>query len=129
MKYATIAARSILGLLFLVFGAMYFFNPMEMPLPKGHATAFMGALAGSGYLGAIKIVEFIGGALTLSGRYTPTGLLFLGPVIVNIVFFDLFMLKTLDPAGLVVALLGLFVLYAYRRNFLPLLTCGCGTKA
>ena len=122
MKIAIIITRSLLGLVFVVFGVLYFVSPMDMGL-EGAAAAFMAALAGSGYLGAVKVVEIIGGALTLSGRYTPTGLLFLGPVIVNIVFFDIFMLKAFDPPGVAVAALALFLLYAYRKNFAGVLCC------
>ncbi len=60
---------------FLLFGINYFAPFLgDMPKMEGHAAAFIGALAGSGYLGAIKVIEIIGGALTISGRYTPSDL-------------------------------------------------------
>ena len=94
-----------------------------MPDLEGHAAAFMGALFASGYLGAVKVIEIIGGALTLSGRYTPTGLLLLGPVIVNINLFDIFMVRAFNPLGVAVAAFSIFLLYAYRKNFAGLLCC------
>ena len=94
-----------------------------MPKMEGHAAAFMGALAGSGYLGAVKVIEIIGGALTISGRYTPTGLLLLGPVIVNIALYHLFMDNSGIGMAAVLGVLSLFLLYAYRKNFAGLLCC------
>jgi putative oxidoreductase len=128
MKYATIAARSILGLIFLLSGVMFFIAPMEMKL-EGHAAAFMGALAGSGYLGAVKVVEIIGGALTISGRYTPTGLLMLGPIVVNIALYHVFMDRSGIPMAIALGVLSLFLLYAYRKNFAGILCCkSCGAS-
>ena len=124
MKYATIAIRSLLGLIFVVFGSNYFFNfPPPMPKMEGPPAEFMGAMIATGYLGAVKVVEIIGGLLTLSGRYTTLGLLFLGPEIVNIMFFDIFMAKAFNPPGLAVAAFSLFLLYAYRKNFAGILCC------
>jgi putative oxidoreductase len=57
----------------------------------------------------------------LIGRYVPLGLTLLGPVIVNILLFHIF----LDPSGLpmaiVVAALALFLLWRHRSNFAALL--------
>jgi putative oxidoreductase len=125
MKYSTIAARSLLGLIFVVFGANYFIGFLEMPKMEGPPAAFMGALVTSGYLTVVKVLEILGGALALSGRYTPVGLLILGPIIVNIVLFDVFLAKAFNPLGFVVTALSLFLLYAYRKNFLPIL---CASK-
>ena len=121
MKYATIAARSLLGLIFVVFGANHFIGFLEMPKMEGPPAAFMGALFTSGYLTVVKVLEILGGALTLSGRYTPAGLLILGPIVVNIALFDVFLAKAFNPLGFAVAVLSLFLLYAHRKNFLPIL--------
>ena len=129
MKYATIIIRSLLGLIFVVFGANYFFPFLEMPPMEGHAGAFMGAMFASGYLGAVKVVEIIGGLLTLSGRYTTLGLLFLGPVIVNINLFDIYMVKAFNPLGVAVAAFSLFLVYVHRKNFLALICPGGSCKA
>ena len=117
MNYATIAACSLLGLIFVVFGVNYFLKFLPMPDLEGHAAAFMGALFASGFLLVVKVIEIVGGALTLSGRYTPFGLLLLGPVVVNIVLFDIFQMKAFNPAGFLVAVLSVFLLIRYRKNF------------
>ena len=129
MKYATIATRSLLGIIFVVFGANYFFKFIPIPPSEGPPAQFMGALFVTGFLAVIKVLEIIGGLLTLSGRFTPLGLLILGPIVVNIVLFDLLLAKAFNPLGAAVAAFSLFLLYAYRKNFLPILSGSLEAKA
>ena len=88
---------------------------------QGLTGQFIGALFGSGYIYAIAGVQVIGGLLLLIGRFVPLGLALLGPVIVNIMLYHIF----LDPSGLGMAIfisvLALFLLWAYRDRFAPLL--------
>jgi putative oxidoreductase len=123
MKIATIIARILLGLIFLVFGLNVFFNFIPMPPPpKNEAGAFIGALFSSGYLYAIKCFEISGGLLLLIGRKVPLGLTLVGPVIVNILFYDIFLDHTGLPMGIIVGALALFLLYRYRSAFAGLLS-------
>jgi putative oxidoreductase len=122
MKIANIIARTLLGLIFVVFGLNAFFNFIPLPPPKGElAGEFMKALLVSHYFYAVKCFEISGGLLLLSGRYTALGLTLVGPVIVNILFFHTF----LDPSGLpmaiVLAVLALFLLWFHRQAFAGLL--------
>jgi putative oxidoreductase len=124
MKIATIISRILLGLVFFVFGWAVFFPhliPMP-PLPKNEAGAFMGALFSSGYLYAIKCFEIAGGFLLLIGKKVPLGLTLVGPVLVNILFYDIFLDHTGLPMGIVLAVLALFLLWAYRKAFAGLLS-------
>ncbi len=68
----------------------------------------------------MKVCELTGGLLMLSGRFTPVGLLFLGPIILNILFFDVFMAKAFNPVSSLAAVLALFLLWANRERFAPL---------
>ena len=118
MKTTTIIARSLLGLIFVVFGLNVFLHFIPMPPPQGAlAGDFLKALFLSRYLYVVAVLQIAGGALCLIGKYVPLGLLLLGPVIVNILLFHVL----LDPAGLplalVVSVLGLFVLFANRAAF------------
>ena len=123
MKIATIIARVLLGLVFLVFGLNAFLHFMPMPPPpKNEAGAFLGALFSSGYLYAIKCFEISGGLLLLIGRKVPLGLTLVGPVIVNILFYDIFLDHTGLPMGIIVGALALFLLYRYRSAFAGLLS-------
>jgi len=122
MRIATIIARVLLGLMFVVFGANILvpFIPMP-PLPATLAGDFSKALMQSHYIYVVGLLQLVGGLLLLIGRYVPLGLTLLGPVVVNIVLFHTF----LDPKGLpiaiVVAVLSLFLLWRYRANFAGLL--------
>ena len=121
MKIATIIARSLLGLLFVVMGLNIFLNFIPMPPPpEGPARNFMMALFMSHYFLIVGALEVAGGALLLTGRYLPLGLTLLGPVIVNIVCFHLFMEPSGLPLAIVVAALALFLLRRYREHFVGL---------
>jgi len=119
MKYVIVIVRVLLGLLFVVFGLNGFFHFMgPMPEMQGQAGAFITALASSGYIYVIALLQVLGGlCLLLGARFVPLGLTLLGPVIVNIVLFHVF----LEPGGLVMSLvisaLALFLLWIYRFKF------------
>jgi putative oxidoreductase len=117
MKIATIIARILLGLIFVVFGSNKFLHFIPMPLPSGQAGAFFGALYETHYLYVIATCEVIGGLLLLLGRYVALGLTFIGPVVVNILAFHIFMSHDGWPPAAVVAVLSLFLLWRYRENF------------
>ena len=117
MKIATVIARILLGLLFVVFGSNAFLHFIPMPPMSGHPGEFIGAMYATGYLKVVAAFQVAGGALLLIGRFVPLGLTLLGPIIVNIVLFHLFLDRSgLGMAGIVSAL-ALFLLWSYRANF------------
>ena len=118
MKYAIIIARVLLGLVFAVFGSNAFLHFIPMPPMQGPAGAFIGALVSSGYIYVIAVLQVVGGVCLLVGsRFVAPGLTLLGPVIVNIVLYHIF----LDQSGLamacVISVLALFLLWVYRYKF------------
>jgi putative oxidoreductase len=118
MKILTLIARLLLGLIFVVLGLNGFLNFLSMgPMPSGLAGQFIGALFLSHYFWVIAALQIAGGALLLVNRFVPFGLVLLGPVIVNIILYHVF----LNPAGIVLALvvtiLWLIVFYAHRQYF------------
>src|SRR6266487_447001 len=118
VKIATIIARALLGLIFVVFGSNIFLHFIPMPPPPATlAGDFSKALMQSHYSYVVGLLQVIGGLLLLIGRYVPLGLTLLGPVIVNVLLFQIF----LDPAGLplaiIVSVLALVLLWRYRANF------------
>lgn len=117
MKIATIIARSLLGLIFVVFGSNQLLHFMPMPPMQGPGDAFLGAMFATHYLYVVAAIQIAGGALLLSGRYLSLGLTLLGPVIVNILCFHIFMMPAGLPFALFVAALALFLLWRYRSNF------------
>ena len=118
MKYLIIIARVLLGLVFVVFGSNAFLHFIPMPEMQGAAGAFIGALASSGYIYVIAMLEVVGGLCLLIGsRLTPPGLMLLGPVIVNIVLYHIFLDRTGLPIAAVISFLALFLLWVYRFKF------------
>ena len=114
MKIASLIARLLLGLVFLVFGLNGFLQFIHMPPPTGAAAQFLAAVVATPYWTIIFGVQVIGGVLLLVGRFVPLALVILGPVIVNILSFHAFM----APAGLPLALIvtALWVVVAIRNK-------------
>lgn len=121
MKIATVIARVLLGLIFVVFGLNAFLHFLPMPPMSGPAGQFMGAMVVTGYYSIIALLQIVGGVLLLSGRYVTFGLTLLVPVIVNILMFHLFMSHAGAGLAVIVTILALYLLWNYRRNFTCLL--------
>jgi len=118
MKVATTIVRVLLGLMFVVFGSNIFLHFIPMPPQKPSlATDFSRALMESNYMYVVGALQVAGGLLLLIGRYVPLGLTLLGPVIVNILLFHIFLEPTGLPMAIVVSALALFLLWRYRTNF------------
>jgi putative oxidoreductase len=118
MKILIMVARLLLGLIGVVFGLNGFLNFLNMgPMPSGLAGQFIAALALSHYFWVVAALQVTGGALLLVNRFVPLGLVLLGPVIVNIILYHVF----LNPSGIVmaivVAILWGIVFYGYRQYF------------
>jgi putative oxidoreductase len=115
MKIVALIARILMGLVFFVFGLNGFLHFIPAPpMPDNDAGRFAGALIHSHYIVVVAALQVIGGALMLVGRYIPFGLILLGPVIVNILLYHLFM----DPKGIVPGLVAAicWFLVAYQRR-------------
>jgi uncharacterized membrane protein YphA (DoxX/SURF4 family) len=122
MKVATIIARILLGLVFVVFGSNIFLHFIPMPPQKPSlATDFSKALMESHYMYVVGLLQVMGGLLLLSGRFVPLGLTLLGPVIVNILLFHIFLERTGLPMAIVISVLALFLLWRHRANFAGLM--------
>ena len=121
MKIVVIGVRTLLGLVFVVFGLNIFFHFIPTPSPPGDATTLMTLMFVHGWFKVIGTLEILGGALLLSGRFVPLGLTILGPILLIIVLFH----STLAPAGLAFAmfwmLMELYLIYVYRAAFEPVL--------
>jgi putative oxidoreductase len=121
MKYVIHIVRILLGLIFAVFGSNGFLHFMGPPPPmEGPAGAFIGAMVSSGYIYVIAGLQVVGGLLLLIGsRFVPLGLTLLGPVIVNIVLFHIFLDVSVPGFVIsgVVSIFALFLLWIYRYKF------------
>ena len=122
MKHITTIAGALLGLAFVVFGLNHFLEfipmPKDGPPLSAASLSFMGALAPTGYLAWIKSMEIIGGVLVAIPLTRNPGLLVLGPIILNILAFHIFLQKgttLLDPVLIVISILALFLLWSERK--------------
>lgn len=116
---AVIAARVLLGLVYLIFGINFFvpFIPMQ-PQPEGAAGTYMSGLFAAGYfMPLVKIIEVVGGALLLTGFFVPLSVAFLLPISLHIFLFHIALVPEGAPVGIVVLALNLFLVWAYKANF------------
>ena len=127
MKHVPNIVGGLLGLLFIVFGLNFFlkFIPMPPGPPEGSPPAlFMAALYPTGYLAFVKCLEILGGVLVAIPRTRNIGLLVLGPIIVNILAFHVFLTGgagLTDPVVILITALSVFLLWSGRKAFLKLL--------
>jgi putative oxidoreductase len=122
MRTAILVARILLGLMFVVFGFNFFFHYIPQPPPPPAAGAFAGAMFATGYIfHLLKVLEILSGFALLFGFCVPLALTVLAPIIVNILFFHAFLAPSGLPLPLVILVLELFLAWAYRDAFAPML--------
>ena len=126
-RYAQIAGRLAMGVLFATCGLDKFlhFLPMPSTLPPEGAMALGLAFMKSGYLfPLIAGTELAGGLLLVANRCVPFALVLLAPVVVNIVAFH----AVLAPDGLGLAIVLVIVLgllaWSHRAAYRPLFAAG-----
>ena len=118
MKIASIVARILLGIAFVVSGLdkLYVFLP-QGPMPTGAAGQFMGVLMSTHYIMAVGLFELVGGLLLLINRYVPLALCLLAPVIVNILLTGVLLTHMALASGVIVAILWFLVYWRVRSAF------------
>jgi uncharacterized membrane protein YphA (DoxX/SURF4 family) len=122
MKIATIIARVLLGLMFVVFGSNFFLHFIPMPPPPpGLAGDYFKVFAASGQMYVIGAMQLLSGLLLLIGRFVPLALIILAAVIFNILVFHILMAPEGLPMAIVVAVLELFLVWSYRDRFAGIL--------
>jgi putative oxidoreductase len=127
MKHVPNIVGGLLGLLFLVFGLNFFlkFIPMPPGPPEGSPPAlFMAALYPTGYLAFVKCLEIAGGILVVIPKTRNLGLLLLGPIVVNILAFHVFLTGgagLADPVVILITVLSGYLLWSGRKSFAGLL--------
>jgi len=117
MRTASLIARYLAGVIFLVMGLIGFLNFFPLPPPGGIAGQFMGVLYVSHYLWVILAFQIIAGVLLLVNRYVPLAVAVLAPVIVNILTFHALMAPSGLPLALFVTALWALIFIDVRRAF------------
>jgi uncharacterized membrane protein YphA (DoxX/SURF4 family) len=120
MKVLVLVCRILLGLGFVFFGCMGLFMHPQLP-PRGTAMGdFVNIMHDINLSQAVAAFQAIGGLLVLFGGTLPFGLCILCPITVNIWLFHLLLHVTAPPmliAPIVVTILEIVLLYAYRESF------------
>jgi uncharacterized membrane protein YphA (DoxX/SURF4 family) len=128
MKIVAHVAATLLGLMFVSASVMVLFKlgPTPPPPPEGTPAAlFFGAFAPTGYLTFVKVFELLGGVLVMIPRTRNLGLLVLGPIIINILAFHIFVTAgqgVFSPMLMGICALALFLLWYERKAFACLVT-------
>ena len=127
MKYVPNIVAGLLGFAFIAFSVMFLFKlvPDQPQPPAGSPIAlFMGAFIPTGYMHFVKVFELLGGFMVAIPRTRNIGLLFLGPVILNIIAFHVFVAKdALSDVSLpIIGLMALYLLWVERKAFAGLVT-------
>jgi hypothetical protein len=126
MKIASNIAGVILGLLFLLASGGFFYMVIsKTPLPANFAPGspadlFMKAVFPTGFMLFVKCFELIGAVLVMIPKTRNFGLLVLGPIIINILAFHLFLdnpKALLDPMIILIVALAAFLLWSGRKAF------------
>ena len=113
--------RRILGLIFVIGPVAAAFHLAPEPSLPPNGAAFVGALAGSGYmLPLLWATEIVGGVLLLLGAAVPFALVLLAPIVVNIIAFHLVLAPNGLPIALAVGILEIVLAWAHRHTFATL---------
>jgi putative oxidoreductase len=117
MSKVILVVRILLGLMFFVFGLNGILNFMKAPPIPGDAGVFTGVLMVHGFMKFVGVLQLVAGLLLLVGRYVPLALVILGPILVNILLFHILLLPEGLGMAVPVALMEVFLIWAYRRSF------------
>jgi putative oxidoreductase len=125
-KYLPLIAGIVLGLLFIMASTMFFLKLGPKPeFPEGSPIAhYMAAFGPTGLMHFVKVFELFGGILVAIPRTRNFGLLVLGPIIVNIIGFHIFVTgpkELLNPMLDVIIACALYLLWVGRKQFAGLL--------
>lgn len=127
MKHLPNIAGGLLGLAFLTFGLNHFLHFISMGggPPEGSPPAlFFAAIVPTGFLTFVKIFEIIGGLLVAIPKTRNFGLLILGPIILNILAFNVLIAggsAVFQPPVIAVSVLSGYLLWHGRQKFCGLL--------
>jgi uncharacterized membrane protein YphA (DoxX/SURF4 family) len=121
-RILTAIIRVLLGVMFLVFGLNGFLNfiPAPKDLPPDLVTVSTGLMKG-GYMTVVSATEILVALLLLTNLFVPLALALLAPIVVGIITFHVAIAPATIVPGLVVLVMELYLAWAYRGAFRPML--------
>jgi putative oxidoreductase len=118
MKIASIFARYLLGLIFMVFGLNGFLHFIPQPPPTNPvAIQFLVAVSASHFAAFFFLLQVVGGLLLLFGFFVPLALTLLAAELYNILAFHLTMAPGSIMPALLASVLWILVFWQYRESF------------
>ncbi len=122
MRLAVTTSRSLLGLIFVVYGVNYFIPFVALPATSPEGTALLDAFTATGFfLPLLRITQLVAGTALLMNRYVPLALVILAPIVLNIVLYDIFLDLAGLPMGILLLVLQSFLGWAYCEDYERLL--------
>ncbi|KGO88582.1 DoxX family protein [Flavobacterium rivuli WB 3.3-2 = DSM 21788] len=123
MKNKILFVVSLLfGLMFINAGLNKFFNYMPMPKDMPESTVkVMTAFSDIGWLiPLVGVIEVIGGVLFITNKYRALGAIIILPVMVGILFTNIFNAPEGLPIALVLTLINIWAIIDNRAKYKPL---------
>lgn len=121
MKHLPTIAGVLLGGVFLMASLTFLlgFMPDEMPKMSEAAEHFMTAVGPTGFMTFVKVCELVGAVLVMIPKTRGAGLLILGPILVNILAYHVFVAGDgiADPMVLAPSALAIYLLLVDARAF------------
>jgi putative oxidoreductase len=118
MKFASLIARYLLGLMFTVFGLNGFLHFIPQPPPTNPlAIQFFTAVATSHFAAFFFAVQLVGGVLLLADYFVPLALILLAAELYNILAYHITFAPESIGLALLAAVLWILVFSRYRRAF------------
>lgn len=122
MKAIVLVCRLVLGLMFFVLGLNNILHFIPLPPPTDPAAmTWMTIMQASHWMSYVGAVMTVAGLLLLVNRFVPLALALLAPVIVNILLYHALLWPHGAALAIAALILELALVFAYFRNFLPLL--------
>ena len=123
MKNKILFVVSLLfGLMFINAGLNKFFN--YMPMPKDMPESTMKVMTAFGDIGwlipLVGVIEVIGGVLFITNKYRALGAIIILPVMVGILFTNIFNAPEGLPIALVLTLINIWAIIDNRAKYKPL---------
>jgi len=96
------------------------FIPVPKTIPEDIVNV-TGALMKAGYMSVVSGAEVLAAVMLLTNRFVPLALALLAPIIVGILTFHVAMARETIGPGLIVLAIELYLAWAYRDAFQPML--------
>ncbi len=123
MKIAVIIVRTLVGLMFLTASITYFLNIALLPEGlTGNTKTFFDGIETSGYILPVsKVFELLCGLVFISGRFVALAVVLIFPIALNILLINAIHLPSGLPIAIPIFPAILFLAYANREKYEPLL--------